>query len=49
VLRAYSVGEVREMARLAGLTPVHVSTALGYRFVLVYGPPAQGKVATDGT
>jgi ubiquinone/menaquinone biosynthesis C-methylase UbiE len=41
VLRAYSVREVREMARLAGLTPVRVSTALGYRFVLVYGPPAQ--------
>jgi ubiquinone/menaquinone biosynthesis C-methylase UbiE len=46
VLRAYSVGEVREMARLAGLTPVRVSTALGYRFVLVYGPPAQVEVAT---
>jgi len=28
---------------------VRVSTALGYRFVLVYGPPAQEKVATDGT
>jgi ubiquinone/menaquinone biosynthesis C-methylase UbiE len=40
VLRAYSVGEVREMARLAGLTPVHVSMALGYRFMLVYEPPA---------
>jgi len=49
VLRAYSVGEVREMARLAGLTPVCVSIALGYRFVLVYRPPAQEKVATDGT
>jgi hypothetical protein len=48
VLRAYSVGEVREMARLAGLTPVRVSTALGYRFVLVYGPPAQEKVTADG-
>jgi ubiquinone/menaquinone biosynthesis C-methylase UbiE len=47
VLRAYSVGEVREMARLAGLPPVRVSTALGYRFVLVSGPPAQEKVATD--
>jgi hypothetical protein len=23
--------------------------ALGYRFVLVYGPSAQEKVATDGT
>jgi hypothetical protein len=23
--------------------------ALGYRFVFVYGPPAQEKVATDGT
>jgi ubiquinone/menaquinone biosynthesis C-methylase UbiE len=49
VLRAYSVGEVREMARLAGLTPVRVSTALGYRFVLVYRPPAQEKVATHAT
>ena len=48
VLRAYSVGEVREMARLAGLEPVHVSTALGYRFVLVYGPPAAERAATDG-
>jgi ubiquinone/menaquinone biosynthesis C-methylase UbiE len=49
VLRAYSIREVREMARLAGLTPVRVSTALGYRFMLVYRPPAQEKVATDGT
>jgi len=49
VLRAYSVEEVREMARLAGLTSARVSTALGYRFVLVYGPPAQAQVATDGT
>ena len=49
VLRAYSVGEVREMARLAGLMPVCVSTTLGYRFVLVYRPPAQEKVVTDGT
>jgi len=49
VLRAYRVGEVREMARLAGLTPVRVSTPLGYRFVLVYRPPAQEKVVTDGT
>jgi len=40
VLRAYSVGEVREMARLAGLAQVHVSTALGYRLLLVYVPPA---------
>ena len=49
VLRAYSVREIREMARLAGLTPVRVSMALGYRFVFVYGPPAQEKVATDET
>jgi len=49
VLRAYRGGEVREMARLAGLTPVRVSTTLGYRFVLVYRPPAPEKVATDGT
>jgi ubiquinone/menaquinone biosynthesis C-methylase UbiE len=48
VLRAYSVREVREMARLAGLTPVRLSTALGYRFVLIYRPPVQEKVATDG-
>jgi ubiquinone/menaquinone biosynthesis C-methylase UbiE len=46
VLRAYSVEEVREMARLAGLAPAHVCTALGYRFLLVYVPPT-GK-ATDG-
>jgi hypothetical protein len=49
VLRAYSIREIREMARLAGLTPVRVSMALGYRFMFVYGPPAQEKVATDGT
>jgi ubiquinone/menaquinone biosynthesis C-methylase UbiE len=48
VLRAYSVEEVREMARLAGLAPAHVYTALGYRFVLVYVPPAGGRQATDG-
>jgi len=48
VLRAYSVEEVREMARLAGLTPVRVSMALGYRFMLIYGPPTQEKGATDG-
>ena len=48
VLRAYSVREVREMARLAGLAPVHVSTALGYRFVLVYEPPREERAATDG-
>jgi ubiquinone/menaquinone biosynthesis C-methylase UbiE len=48
VLRAYSVGEVREMVRLAGLVPAHVSTVLGYRFVLVYEPQAQEKAATDG-
>ena len=47
VLRAYSVREVREVARLAGLTPVRVSMALGYRFVLIYRPPAQEKVTTD--
>jgi ubiquinone/menaquinone biosynthesis C-methylase UbiE len=48
VLRAYSVGEVREMVRLAGLAPTHVSTVLGYRFVLVYEPPAQENAAMDG-
>jgi ubiquinone/menaquinone biosynthesis C-methylase UbiE len=48
VLRAYSVGEVREMARLAGCVRVRVSTALGYRFVLVYGPPIEGQAATNG-
>jgi ubiquinone/menaquinone biosynthesis C-methylase UbiE len=47
VLRAYSVGEVKEMARLAGCVRVRVSTALGYRFVLVYGPPVQERAATD--
>ena len=40
VLRAYRVQEVREMARQAALAPVRVSAALGYRFVLVYEPPA---------
>ena len=49
VLRAYSIREVREMARLAGVTPVRISTALGYRFVLVYEPPAPEKAATEGT
>ena len=48
VLRAYSLEEVREMARLAGLARAHVSAALGYRFVLVYVPPARGRKATDG-
>jgi ubiquinone/menaquinone biosynthesis C-methylase UbiE len=48
VLRAYSVEEVREMARLAGLAHAHVDTTLGYRFVLVYVPPAGGRQATDG-
>lgn len=48
VLRSYSVEEVREMARLAGLERAHVYTALGYRFVLVYVPPAGGRQATDG-
>ena len=48
VLRAYRVEEVRKMAHLAGLIPVRVSTALGYRFMLVYRPPVQ-EVATDGT
>ena len=48
VLRAYSVEEVREMARLAGLAPAHVYTALGYRLVLVYVPPVGGRKATDG-
>jgi ubiquinone/menaquinone biosynthesis C-methylase UbiE len=38
VLRAYSIEEVREMARLAGLQPAQVYTALGYRLVLVYVP-----------
>lgn len=48
VLRAYSVEEVRDMARLAGLVRTHVYTALGYRFVLVYVPPAGVRQATDG-
>jgi ubiquinone/menaquinone biosynthesis C-methylase UbiE len=47
VLRAYSIGEVREMARLAGCARVCVSTALGYRFVLVYGPPVEERAVTD--
>ena len=48
VLRAYSVEEVREMARLAGLKRARVYMALGYRFVLVYVPPAGARKATDG-
>jgi ubiquinone/menaquinone biosynthesis C-methylase UbiE len=48
VLRAYSVGEVREMAHRAGLAPARVSAVLGYRFMLVYEPPAPAKAATDG-
>jgi ubiquinone/menaquinone biosynthesis C-methylase UbiE len=49
VLRAYSVGEVQEMVRMAGLAPAHVSAVLGYRFVLIYEPPAaQEKAAADG-
>jgi ubiquinone/menaquinone biosynthesis C-methylase UbiE len=48
VLRAYSVGEVRDMVHMAGLAPAHLSAVLGYRFVLVYHPPAQEKAAKDG-
>jgi ubiquinone/menaquinone biosynthesis C-methylase UbiE len=48
VLRAYSIGEVREMARLAGCARVRVSTALGYRFVLVYGALVEERSAIDG-
>ena len=47
VLRAYSVEEVREMARVAGCTRVRVSRALGYRFVLVYGPLTEERAATN--
>lgn len=49
VLRAYSVEEVREIARLAGLAQAHIYTALGYRFVLVYVPPAGARKATNGS
>ncbi|MBM3224286.1 MAG: methyltransferase domain-containing protein [Candidatus Tectomicrobia bacterium] len=38
VLRAYSVEEVRTMARLAGWVPACISLLLSYRFVLVYRP-----------
>jgi len=48
VLRAYSVEEVREIARLAGLERAYVYTALGYRLVLVYVCPAGARKATDG-
>ena len=48
VLRAYSVEEVRKMAQAAGLAHAQVYTALGYRFVLVYVPPAGGRQETDG-
>jgi hypothetical protein len=42
VLRAYSIGEIREMARTAGLQGARVHTALGYRFLLVYMGEATG-------
>ena len=48
VLRAYSPGEVRDMARLAGLAPAQVYTALGYRLVLVYVPPVGAREALHG-
>lgn len=48
VLRAYRPGEVRAMARLAGLVPARVYTALGYRCMLVYTPPAQMREALHG-
>ncbi len=48
VLRAYSIEEVREMARLAGLERAHVSMVLGYRFVLVYVSPTGARKAMDG-
>ncbi len=39
VLRAYRVAEVRAMAQHAGVAPVQISTALGYRWMLVYTRP----------
>lgn len=38
VLRAYRVGEVRQMASMAGLRGARVSPVLGYRWLLVYTP-----------
>lgn len=40
VLRAYSVPEVRAMARCAGLEQAQVHLALGYRLLLEYTHPA---------
>jgi ubiquinone/menaquinone biosynthesis C-methylase UbiE len=40
VLRAYRVDEVRQMASAAGLPGARVGTVLGYRWLLIYTPPA---------
>jgi 2-polyprenyl-3-methyl-5-hydroxy-6-metoxy-1,4-benzoquinol methylase len=47
VLRAYSVGEVREMARVAGLAGAQVHTVLAYRLLLVYTLPTDRRQAYD--
>ncbi len=48
VLRAYSVDEVRTMARLAGLAQARVRTTLGYRLLLVAQPSAHVLGALGG-
>ena len=49
VLRAYSVDEVRSMARLAGLEQAHVQTTLGYRLLLVARLSGAQQEVPDGT
>jgi ubiquinone/menaquinone biosynthesis C-methylase UbiE len=46
-LRAYSVGEVREMARTAGLAGARVRAVLIYRLLLVYTLPNDRRQAYD--
>ena len=47
VLRAYSVGEVRDMAHAAGLAGARVHTVLTYRLLLVYTLPTGRRQAYD--
>jgi hypothetical protein len=46
-LRAYSVGEVREMAQAAGLAGARVHAVLTYRLLLVYTLPTDRRQAYD--
>jgi ubiquinone/menaquinone biosynthesis C-methylase UbiE len=47
VLRAYSLSEVRDMARAAGLANARVRTMLTYRLLLVYTLPTDSRQAYD--